>query len=759
MFLLFSSSIYAQSIGVALSGGGAKGMYHIGVLKALEEYDIPIDYISGASAGAIVGGMYAIGMSPRQMEELFCSEQVQIWMSGKVEEKYSYYFNNARKTATALTMPLDFNGENNSLVPSRIIPSFQIDMAFIEYFAAADIAIENNFDSLYIPFRCNATDAVGRAGVTFNQGNVGRAIRASMSIPVVFRPMREDSVLLYDGGMYNNFPWQVLKDDFEADIIIGSKCTEGNSVAHEDDVVEQIFAMMMLTTDYTLPENSVLIDRAVNASTLDFSNAAEVIELGYRDALQHMPEIVKAVGKRRISKEDRTRTRMEFRSTLPALEFDRFEVEGISEKQKEYVNKIMNLYPSERSGKERTFNYEKFKSEYFKLLSSGDFEGDYPEITYDSISGLFGVKVNLRTNPAFKVKVGGNISSTALNQAYIGLEYKSIGSMANTYYLDNYFSPMYSSVQLGGISEFFLKLPISFEYSFNYNYYNYFRSDYGILSRQSDISYSKTTDLFFLSSLTTPLSRTSILKANLHVGTNSYKYFQDENLYEDSDELDISRFEYVGAELLFDRNVLNYSLFPTSGMMQHISAVYINGYEEFTPGTSAVYGESSKADNRNWVGVKFTREHYFKVANWLSLGYYVDGVFSNHPDFSNEYATNLTMPAFQPTYHSQFIYMKEFRSNSYIATGVIPTIMFSDKFYFRTDAYAFLPDDLNQTYDGIKQRLRYIFGGTVVYQSIAGPISLSLSKYDLNSSTTGSNNWFLSFNFGYTIFNKKGLFY
>lgn len=763
MFLLLMCGLRAQSIGVALSGGGAKGMYHIGILKALEENDVPIDYISGTSAGAIVGGLYAIGMTPAQMEEIFCSDIVKVWMSGQVEDKYSFYFKNSRKTATAFSLPLDFKSDGSGggfKFPSSLISSFQIDMAFVEYFASADIASQKNFDNLFIPFRCTATDAINREGYMFREGNLGRAVRASMSIPMVFRPMREDSVLLYDGGMYNNFPWQVLKDDFDADIIIGSQCTEGNSVATEDDLVEQIFAMMMLNTDYSLPDSSVLIKRAVNTSTLDFSRAREIIHQGYHDAMYNMPEILATVGDRRVSKNERARKRMEFISTLPGLEFGKIEIEGLTPSQVEYVNNMMKLYPSERSGKPQTFSYEKFKSEYSKLLSSDDFEVEYPTVVYDTITDLFNIKLSLKAKPGFKIKVGGNISSTALNQAYIGLEYKRVNRMANLYYLDSYISPMYTSVQLGSTSDFIMRVPVSMNYSMNYNYYNYFRSNYGILSKGSDLSYSKSNDLFFSFSLSTPLSRTSLLMLRSHLGQDEYNYFQETNLYSDNDILDYSKLQYIGLELMYDRDIRNYYLFPTRGVSQQISGIYMVGNEKFEPGTSALYGEKSSEHTHDWFGARFTREQYYNPAGWLSLGYYIDGVITTYKDMDNDYISNLTMPAFQPTQHSKFIYMKEFRSDMFIATGVIPSFIFSDKLYLRTEIYAYLPNNINKTQEGIKQRLRYIYSGSLVYQTIIGPVSLSLSKYDLSRETTGvSNNWFLAFNFGYTIFNQKGLFY
>ena len=91
LLVVVGLGIRAQSVGVVFSGGGAKGLYHIGILKALEENNIPIDYVAGTSMGSIVAGLYAIGYTPQQMNDLFVSDLVKVWMSGKIEPKYAFF--------------------------------------------------------------------------------------------------------------------------------------------------------------------------------------------------------------------------------------------------------------------------------------------------------------------------------------------------------------------------------------------------------------------------------------------------------------------------------------------------------------------------------------------------------------------------------------------------------------------------------------------------------------------------------------------
>ena len=98
--------------------------------------------------------------------------------------------------------------------------------------------------------------------------------------------------------------------------------------------------------------------------------------------------------------------------------------------------------------------------------------------------------------------------------------------------------------------------------------------------------------------------------------------------------------------------------------------------------------------------------------------------------------------------------MKEFRSKSFLGVGLMPTFEFGPKFYLKNSVYAYLPENYLGKNAGSRQRLRYIFNSSLVYQTFIGPVSLTLSKYD-----TSRDNWFITFNFGYAIFNKKGLYY
>ena len=756
LILLLSATLAsAQRVGLVLSGGGAKGLYHIGVIKALEENGIPIDYVSGTSMGAIIAGLYAIGYTPEQMAEIFESNQIKYWMSGKIEDKYIYYFKQRRPNAAMITLRIDFRNPQRIAklqLPTSLIQSNTLDLAFVEFFSGPSAQCGGDFDKLFVPFRCIATDAAARKEVVYRGGDLGKAIRASMTIPLVFRPIKQDSTLLYDGGIYNNFPWQVLQEDFKPDILIGSKCVEGNSKPKEDNPMEQILALTMMHTDYDLPsDEDILIDHTFDdVTTLDFSKAAYVIDRGYQDAMAKMPQILERVVRRADTTELDLR-RAAYRMSLPKLVFDKYEISGMGKKQTQYMKRILQL--DKKLEEQKLFDFDQFRSEYFKMLSEGEIEGDFPDVAYNDTTKSFQLDLHLRTKPSLKLMFGGNISSTSMNQAYVGVEYRRLGRNMHTYNFDGYFSALYSSVFIGGRNDFFWKIPFAVDYGFYYNYYNFFKSDFGMLSKHNDLSFAKQGDLHLTAGLSMPTDRFQAFSMRFNIGRENFRYFQSTG-HSDDDVMDQSRFPFLGVKLELARNNLNYLMYPTRGLRQSISAIYVSGLEYYTPGTFAPTADRVE-ENRYWFGARFTREQYFRIAKWFSLGYLVDGVITTHPSFSNEYATNISSPAFQPTPHSRLVYLKDFRSKSFIGGGIIPTFEFGPRFYLKNSVYAFLPEDANKSTADVRKRLRYIFNSSLVYQTHIGPISLTLSKYD----ATTSHNWFLTFNFGFMLFNGSGLFY
>lgn len=203
-------------IGLVLSGGGAKGVAHIGVLKVLEEAGIPIDYISGTSMGAIIGGLYSIGYSASELDSMI---RVQDWMfllTDQIQRPYRSFDTKFSKEHYLVNISLAPNRKFST--PSGIVKGQSILNKFTSLTTGYHQL--DSFDSLPIPFACVAGDLVAGKEVVIREGSLPLAMRTSMSVPGVFEPVYRDSMALIDGGVFNNFPVDVCKE-MGADITIG----------------------------------------------------------------------------------------------------------------------------------------------------------------------------------------------------------------------------------------------------------------------------------------------------------------------------------------------------------------------------------------------------------------------------------------------------------------------------------------------------------------------------------------------------------
>src|SRR5262245_22785427 len=195
-------------IGVALEGGGAMGLAHIGVLKWFEEHQIPVDYVAGTSMGGLVGGFYATGMTPEEMRSLISGLDWRKILSDRTPyEDLSY---RRKEDQRAYPNSLVFGLRHGLSAPAGLIPGHQIglliDRVTLPYYELP------TFDALPVPFRCVATDLVSGKPYVFKDGSLAVALRATMSIPGAFSPVHDGQTVFVDGGLLNNLPTDVVRD-------------------------------------------------------------------------------------------------------------------------------------------------------------------------------------------------------------------------------------------------------------------------------------------------------------------------------------------------------------------------------------------------------------------------------------------------------------------------------------------------------------------------------------------------------------------
>lgn len=289
-------------IGLALSGGGAKGFAHIGVLKVLEELNMPIDYISGTSMGSIIGAFYAMGYSAIEIEKLVLSQNWETVLSDKISRRYIHVKDKSNLDRYVISFPIKPKGIQ---IPAGIVQGQNIINLFEK--STIEFHDQNDFRKFPIPFVCIATDLETGDAVVLDKGNISQALRASMAIPTVFTPVEIDGHLLADGGMINNFPVEeVVK--MGADIVIGVDVQTGPRDKSElnsiDDIINQTISLM---AKKEFEKNRKYCDIYIKPDILkysmaDFAKADSLIHQGEKEAREQLELLKELIEKHQLVK-------------------------------------------------------------------------------------------------------------------------------------------------------------------------------------------------------------------------------------------------------------------------------------------------------------------------------------------------------------------------------------------------------------------------------------------------------------------------
>lgn len=741
---------YTQKVGLVFSGGGASGVSHIGVLKALEENNIPIDCIAGTSMGALVGGLYAAGYSPQEIEELFLSQQFRDWAEGKVDSKYEYYLRERGKDPSMITFKVEVDTLLETTLPTNLVSPTAVDYGLMKYLAPATAIAENDFDKLFIPYRCVASDIIGKTPVVLKDGDLGKAVRASMAYPFYLSPITHDGKLLFDGGLYNNFPADVLYTEFKPNFVIGSNVSSNFEAPDEDNIVSQIKAIISDNTDYTIAhENSILIEpEASDFSLFDFDKNAELIEIGYQATLEKIPEIQKRI-EDRTYKSDLVKRRAEYRKKLPKLVFENVNITGLTEGQSKYIRNSIRI-------KNDSISAEKLETQYIKISSDDKIKSIYPTAIYNKETNKFTLNLKAKKEKDLFVSFGGVFSSRPINEAYIGLQYNILGRTAISLLANTYFGKLHNSISGGFRLDFPFKIPFYWKTTLNMDGWDYFKSSTTFFE-DTKPSFLVQEDFYVRSELAFPVAYKGKIVLDGTAGELENKYYQTKQFLS-IDTTDLTRFRNLSAGLRFERNSLNLKQYATQGSFFSIGAKFIRGREFNKPGsTSLVKDEFDTIFD--WVQFKATYTKYFLRNSRVNFGIFGEGVYSNQPFFNNYTASILSAPAFQPISESKTLFQENFRAHSYFALGVKNVNQLFKNTQLRFEGYLFqpfkqiLPDNLNKAYYGSDWQVQqFIFSAALVYNTPLGPIALNANFYDKFDEP-----WSFLFHFGYLIYNRKSL--
>nr|WP_321378252.1 patatin-like phospholipase family protein [uncultured Bacteroides sp.] len=744
----------AQKVGLVLSGGGAKGLTHIGIIRALEENNIPIDYITGTSMGAIIGALYSMGYSPDDMERLISSEDFERWYTGAVEEDYVYYFKKNAPTPEFFNIKLSLKDSLSvvkpQFLPSSMVNPIQMNLVFVDLFARATALCGGNFDNLFIPFRCVASDVYNKKQLVMKKGDLGDAVRASMSFPFVFKPIQIDGVLAYDGGIYNNFPTDVMRDDFQPDIIIGSVVASNPTKPDENDLMSQIDNMVMQKTDYSLPDSVGIVMKFKydNVGLLDFDRIKEIQDIGYSRTISIMDSIKSRIH-RRVNADNIRLRRLVFKSNLPELIFKNIEIQGANALQKSYIKKEFHYSDN------KVFTYEDLKRGYFRLLSDNTISEIIPHAIFNPIDDTYNLNLKVKMEDNFSIRMGGNISSTNSNQVYFGLSYKDLNYYSKEFILDGQLGKVYNNFQFTAKVDFPTQIPTSYRLIASISTFDYYKND-KLFSGNDNPAFNKKDERFVKIKAAVPFLSKKKAEFGLGYAHINDQYFQTNIIDFGSSKHDRSNYKLVGGSIGFGGSTLNAKQFATEGSKDLLLAQVFSGNETYTPGTTTSETTDYKNDN-SWMQISYKNETYYKINPKFTLGSYIEALYSSKNFSENYTATILEAGEFTPTPHSQISYNEVFRANQYLALGVKPIYNISSVFHLRGEVYGFLPikpierSSINKALYGKSfSNFQYLGEISLVCRLPFGAISAYVNHY-----SSPSKNWNVGVSLGWLLFNSR----
>lgn len=286
--MLFAAEAAKPKVGLVLSGGAARGLAHVGVLKALEEQGIHIDAIAGTSMGAVIGGLYASGYKIDELEKLALGIDWQEALSDAPEREDVPFRRKQDDRDFLVKQKLSFRDDGSLGLPLGVIQGQNLALLLESLLAhSSDI---RDFDKLPIPFRAVATDIVNGEKVVFRKGHLPQVIRASMSIPAVFAPVEINGQLLVDGGMVDNIPVDVAREmgvDIVIVVDIGTPLRGRKQLNTVFDILNQSITLMTRSNSEvqlaSLKPDDILIQPALASyGATDFGRSLDIINAGYR---------------------------------------------------------------------------------------------------------------------------------------------------------------------------------------------------------------------------------------------------------------------------------------------------------------------------------------------------------------------------------------------------------------------------------------------------------------------------------------------
>ncbi|MFA7057070.1 MAG: patatin-like phospholipase family protein [Candidatus Cloacimonadales bacterium] len=703
--LFFVLGCYAEElkVGLALSGGGARGLAHIGLLKVIDEVGLEIDYIAGTSFGGLVGAMYSLGYSPAEMEELFLRFDLRHQISDKVERKALFMEEKRWSDYGAINIKID---EDLSLnMPASIISGNNMLKQLAKHLNRG--IYYPTFDDFPIPFRCNATNLLTGERVEFKEGNLIDVVRASMAFPTLLEPFDVDGGVYVDGGIKDNLPVQSLLD-MGANFVIANKAsTPMKPIDQCQDFMSILNQSININMNVWVEEAIAKTDLLIVPSLKEYKNSSfsaikDLIRLGEEEARKHIPELQRLKALQGKRENNRTVYKFPHRILLNDI--------TVSGNSLIHSSKV-KLYSGLETGNYYTLNEVLEATQ--KCYNTQYFVWVYPKLTYHD--GGYSVEIATKERSRSYLGIDATYNSTH------DLVARFTVTMNNVVQKN---SKLINTLQLGGVNSYIIDYVKNFGNLYG-SYYHVFPLieesrlyNYNFEGRKSNrikkLEYGLSLGIgFFLKDI---------------LVSEGFIYASHYNLYQDVAELELpqEKFKSIGAGFKVYHESVDDLYFPGRGSRMMVK--YQHGWDEpySDEGFEKIYVDLFKA---------------FKINNNFSLQVGVEGgVLKNSK-------LGILFCPFQMGGIDSFSGLDEHSLNSEAFQINRIGLLYNYKNrYFVNISTQFLYEGSLKVEGGFESFDR-IYDVTLGYKTPLGPLRLAVAS-DFNKTT----NYFLSFGFTKDMF-------
>lgn len=731
--LLFFTVAQSQSqrpkIGLTLSGGGAKGLAHIGILKALDSAGLKIDYITGTSMGSIIGALYAAGYSGDDIEklarpldwELLFSTAPQL-SSISIEEKNEY-------DKYALEIPLE---EGKFKIGQGIIAGQELWLKLSELFAP--VYNVTDFSKLSIPFKCFGTDVETGDAVTLDHGNIVTAVRASMAIPSIFTPVNYDGKLVVDGGIVNNFPVLDVKQ-MGADYVIGVNLNEGLLKADKlktsfDILLQLVFLKDAAAFDKHRAQCDLFILPDLKGlSTGDFAASDSLINIGnetgrlYYPHFKRMADSLNAIYgpttfvKDRLPKDNK-------------IKVSEYSVEGLTHTRENFFFGLLDLQKNKDYSQDKinTSIRRVYGSRYYKIARY-----DFLPGTNDSTKMHFSVEENpltvvkfgLNYNDFTKLSLKFNITS----RDFLFKESRALASAAlseNPRIYGEYFKYINKNRTARAVMDYYFE-------AFDFPVYKDFRLTETFRSKQHVIDFQLQKNI----------------TRNAYAGIGQQFVHSTIKTIETADLVSKGHNRNWYSYLTYRLNNVNQKYFPTSGWNVKAEAGYAYGQDpefEYVQKDSATHIDTSLYNYDDCFNSFMNVSHYtelnskFSWSQRLSFAY----ISRRNPYIMNRYMVGGTNEIIRNQIPFVGLNESEVKTGSIAALQLGLQYALAKKAFITGRANAALYDFYDKPLDA-KNNFLSGYGLSFGYSSLLGPIEFTTMYCDQDKTVRTNINIGFSF--------------